>query len=200
MRFLPTLRLVIAAIALFLACAMPLSAREFVSTVEELEHLPVTVTGPIVPTDPNMLFYLQRSTSSNTVVYAAKFAKPGQLDPNNAVEVFWRRYTENGERKGLNFLERTMAYGASSKPVPGHPNAFDAKIVSLPEIIFRIALDENGKPEASVQMGNRRARVVFAYIKVDDSGLIPKFISLDIYGYDKATGRALHEHKTESKK
>lgn len=175
-------------------CVAPAAARNLVGKVVELDAMPPPTASPTAPNDPNQLFYLQRSTNSNTIVYAANLLKSGQLDPKNPLDIFWRRYTEDGGRKGLNFIERTLAYGSSPKPVAGHSDQFDASIVSLPEIKFRIGIDEAGNPEATLQMGDHLARLVSAYVKVDESGFIPKLVFLDIYGIDKVTGRVLHQH------
>ena len=35
-----------------------------------------------------MLFYLQRSTNGNTIVYAANLTKAGQLDPKAPIDAF----------------------------------------------------------------------------------------------------------------
>ena len=191
MRFFRMLGLCMTVLAL---CAAPAAARDLVSKVVELDVMPPPTASPTAPNDPNQLFYLQRSTNSNTIVYAANLAKPGQLDPKSPLDIFWRRYMDDGGRKGLSFIERTLAYGSSPRPVAGHPDQFDASIVSLPEIKFRIGIDANGNPEATVQMGDHLARLVSAYAKIDESGLIPKLVFLDIYGIDKVTGRVLHQH------
>jgi hypothetical protein len=179
---------------------MPASARDLVTTVSQLDHLPAPPrAGFKVPSDPNMLFYLQRSTNSNTIVYAANIARPGQLDPKKPLDVFWRRYEDGGGRRPLGFFERTMAYGASPRPVEGHPNEFDANIVSFPEIKFRIGVDQSGGPEAVVLIGARRARLISAFVQVDESGFIPKLVFMDVYGIDKVDGRVLHEHLAPAK-
>ena len=191
MRFFRKLGLSIAVLAF---CAAPALARNLVGKVVELDAMPPPTASSIAPNDPNQLFYLQRSSNSNTIVYAANLTKPGQIDRNNPLDIFWRRYTEDGRREGLSFMQRTLAYGSSPKAVVGHPDEFDASVVSLPELKFHIAINAEGNPEATVQMGGRLARLVSAYVKVDESGLIPKLVFLDIYGIDKATGRVLHQH------
>jgi hypothetical protein len=186
-------------IGLALCCTTPTSARNLMTTVSQLDHLPPPRAGLKVPDDPNMLFFLQRSTNANTIVYAANIAKPGHLDTKKPLDIFWRRYEDDGGRRPLGFFERTMAYGASPRPVPGRPNEFDANIVSFPEISFRISVDQSGEPEAVMLIGARRARLVSAYVQVDESGFIPELVFMDIYGIDKSDGRVLHEHLEPAK-
>jgi hypothetical protein len=182
------------ALALLLGGAAA-EASDLVTKVTEVDQLPPPPKpGFKVPADPNQLFYLQRSTNSNTIVYAANLLKPGQLNPDHPLDVFWRRYTEDGGKRGLNFIERTMAYGATPHVAAGHPHEYDASIVSFPQINFRIGVDHDGSPEAIVQMGGRAAKIVSAYVQVDESGFIPALVYMDIYGIEKATGHILHEH------
>jgi len=182
------------ALMIGLSLASPVVARTLVSTVMQLDQLPPPPRADLtVPSYPRMLFYLQRSTNANTVVYSANMTGLGQVDPKNPLDIFWRRY-QDGQRSPLTFVERTLAYGASPRAVAGRPNEFDANIVSLPEIKFRIGVDVTGAPEAVVQIGERRAHLVSVYVKIDESGFIPELISLDLYGVDKADGKVLHQH------
>ncbi|WP_046244161.1 DUF4833 domain-containing protein [Hymenobacter terrenus] len=69
-----------------------------------------------VPTGiSNQLFYLQRDPNINTVIYQLNLNGAGKLDEDEPVRVFWIRYTEQGERKELSFIQRKFAYGLSAK-------------------------------------------------------------------------------------
>src|ERR1700749_3275258 len=137
MFFVRSPRIVIALLfGLTLLGSVPAAARELVSEVTEMDHVPALPGHFPVPSDPNMLFYVQRSSNSNTIVYAAKLTGSGQIDPKNPVEVFWRRYTEQGQRRALYFIERVLAFGISASPMPGRPNEFEADINGYPERKF----------------------------------------------------------------
>lgn len=60
---------------------------------------------PKPPVSPNLLFYLQRSKDSNTVVYEANVAANHTLDADKPVDVYWIRYAEDGQRKKLSALQ-----------------------------------------------------------------------------------------------
>ncbi|RZJ87626.1 MAG: DUF4833 domain-containing protein [Chryseobacterium sp.] len=65
---------------------------------------------PIPTGDPNQLFYLQRTSNSNTVVYGLNY-KNGALDPEEPVNAYWIRYADQGQKSDLTFLQRHFAYG-----------------------------------------------------------------------------------------
>jgi len=171
-------------------------ARKIVSQITELSQLPPPPNNYPVPHDPHMLFYLQRSSNSNTIVYAANIDYAGRLDPQKPIVAYWRRYTEGGQRMALRFLERILAFDTSAQPVDGQPNAYEAYIVSYPDRPFRVDVDKAGVAEAVVKMGNTRARLVSAYVELDDSTFIPTILYVDLYGIDLAKGAILRERLT----
>jgi len=173
--------------------AAPAAARELVSEITELDHMPPLPGHFPVPSDPNMLFYVQRSSNANTIVYAANLTAPGQIDPKKPIDVFWRRYNEKGERRALYFFERILAFGVSTSPAPGHANEIEANVVAYPERKFSVEIGKSGAPEAILQIGGHSAKLVSAYLQLDESGLIPSLVYCDIYGIDRASGQVLHE-------
>jgi hypothetical protein len=173
----------------------PAYARRLMMIFSQLDEMPPPPRpGFRAPSDPNTLFYLQRSTNANTIVYAANINAQGRFDPHNPIEVFWRVFDEDGRRHGLNWIERLLAYGVTVQPAKGVPNAFDAYVVTFPEMKFRVDMSESGAPECIVQINGRRARLVSMYIELDESGIRPRPIFLNIYGIDTKTGHVLREH------
>jgi hypothetical protein len=96
----------------------------------------------------------------------------------------------------LRFLERILAFDTSAQPIDGQPNAYEAYIVSYPDRQFRVDVDKTGVAEAVVKMGNTRARLVSAYVELDDSTFIPTILHVDLYGIDLAKGAILRERLT----
>jgi hypothetical protein len=179
---------VLAVFALLLPA--PAQARDFTSTVTESDQITRLRPEFQVPDEPNQLFYIERSVNANTVVYAARMDGDGHLDARAPVDVFWRWFNIDGHKKPLNFIERMMAYGvhATGTAPPVH-----FSIVPLPEREMTLALDANRKPQALMKIGGHTVRVVYVYLEVID-GLIPKVPSLDIFGIDTASGKAIREH------
>jgi hypothetical protein len=180
-------------LGLCLLLSLPADARQLSSQVSELEAVPRLRPEYPVPDEPDMLFYIERSTNSNTVVYAARRGANGALDTGTPVEAFWRWFNVDGAKKSLNFIERIMAYGVKiNRVVPGHPVTF--QITSLPERTLTLDLDSDKQPEALIQIGTHTARLVYVYLNVIEGGLMPQVPSLDIFAVDKNSGKALHEH------
>jgi hypothetical protein len=170
-----------------------LFAAEEDSAITELEQLPQVRPDFPCPTDPNLLFYVQHSSSPNTVVYAADVDADGQLDLEQPVDVYWRRFTNGGARVPLSMLERIFAYGVEVRPQSSENNSISVNIVSYPQRVIKIDFDDQEKPRASIDMGSHHAKLLYVYLEVDDSKLISSVIHVDIFGLDVASGRVLHE-------
>jgi hypothetical protein len=182
-------------VALALLIAMPLSAnaRNLTSTVMESDRIAKLRPEFKTPDEPNQLFYVQRSPNANTVIYTAKLDGHGEINRNDPVEGFWRKYNIDGSKQPLNFIERNIAYGAhADRTVQGKPITFT--IAALPERKLTLALDANKKPEALMQIGTHTVKVAYVYLQVVEGGLMPDVPSLDVFGTDIVSGKTIHEH------
>lgn len=180
-------------LVLLLLFALPATAREFASSVSEGNEILHLRPEFKIPDEPNQLFYIQRSPNSNTVVYAAKLDAHGDFDSDAPVDAYWRKFNIDGSRQPLKFVERLMAYGARVDTIrSGQPITFH--VVALPDRKLTLAMDAQHHPEALIQIGGRTVKLSYVYLQVEEGGLLPKVPSLDIFGTDIASGKAIHEH------
>jgi Domain of unknown function (DUF4833) len=185
---------VVAVMSLTFAANVDANGRELVSQVTELDHIPSVRPEFPVPNEPNMLFYIQRSVNSNTVIYAANRDSNGSIDPTAPIVAYWRWYNVDGHKKPLNFIERMMAYGVKSVARGGPNGAVTFKVAAMPEQTISVDLDNHGHPEALMKIGERWIKLDYVYLQVDNSGLLPSVTAMDIFGIDKLTGKALRDH------
>src|ERR1700730_4942067 len=61
------------------------------------------------------LFTIERSTNANVVHYEAKVSQDGRLDSREPIIAYWIMAAEDGRRQALNLMERTLAYGFSTR-------------------------------------------------------------------------------------
>jgi Domain of unknown function (DUF4833) len=182
-----------AAVSLVLVAAAPSTASEFSSTVTELDRLPRVRPDFPLPTDPNLLFYVQNSTGPNTVVYAARLDAAGRINQAEPIDVFWRRFTRGGIRVPLSFFERMFVYGVTARSSAGQQDAIAANVVSYPQRPITVDLDNEGRPRALIPMGGRSAKLAYVYVEIDESKIVPSIIHADVFGVDVASGHILHE-------
>ena len=185
---------VAAAMSLMLAASIEAGGRELTSKVTELDRIPSMRPEFPVPNEPNMLFYVQRSVNSNTVIYAAHLDPKGQIDHDTPIDAYWRWYNVDGHKKPLIFIERMLAYGVKSVTHSGPRGAVTFKIAAIPEQTFVVDLDAHQHPEALLQVGERWIKLDYVYLHVDDHGLMPDVTAVDIFGTDRVTGKAVHDY------
>lgn len=174
--------------------ALPAAAGGMKSTITEMDQVPRIKPNYPIPTEPRQVFYVERSSNSNTVVYCANLDKDGKLDKSEPIVAYWRWYNVDGHKKGLNFAERMLAYGIKSVKHDGPNGAFSFKIAAMPERTLYIGLDARGEPEVFGKLAEHWVKLDYVYLLVDDHGLMPDVPELDLFGIDRTTGKAVHEH------
>lgn len=163
-----------------------LAAAPDTGTVPTAGHLPV-------PDDQDMLFYIQRSTNENTIVYALNPDAKGRPAIDRPVHVFWRRYQEDGRRAELDFIQRTFAYGIRSKHVG---NAHELRCVAynkLPLFLHPPATP-GARPLVLVTVNGRTIRLERIYLQIDGGAFwTPNVTFIEFNGHDPLTGAAIVE-------
>ena len=74
---------------------------------------PVNVHGR--EPDRDSLFHIERNKNANIVQYDAQLGSNGLLDLKKPVIAYWVRLAEQGQVKKLTWIQRTFAFGFSTK-------------------------------------------------------------------------------------
>ena len=147
---------------------------------------------PVPPEDKKRLFFLQRSSNSNTVVYDANIDRNGRLDADEPVRVYWLRYNTDGKERDLSFLERHFAFGVETRPARDGGGGHMVSIVAKPELEFRVVIDKFGQAHAIGTYQGRPARLKSIYVTLDGGGFMPDVLFVDLYGEDVQSGKPIH--------
>lgn len=148
--------------------------------------------GHTVPDDPNILFYIQKNTNPNTIVYALLLNQAGKIDSKNPIEVFWRRYQEDGRKKKLGWLEKTFAFDFKVKKL-SKPNTYMFTLVAMKKKQLIASQDKNGNPMVLTQINGKTAYLDRIYLMVDDTKRIQEVLSMELFGRDLKTGKLVYE-------
>ncbi len=139
---------------------------------------------------PAELFRIGRSKNANVIVYEANLAGPRTLDARDPVKASWILLADKGQREGLNWLERLLAYGFDVRPAT--PLAGFWLVLKVKKERPLHLLERNGCPAAVVAIGGREGVLKKIYVKADDRALIPHVEYVDLLGV-AADGTELHE-------
>ncbi|GAA0538790.1 DUF4833 domain-containing protein [Chitinophaga japonensis] len=142
---------------------------------------------PVPSGIPNMLFYLQRTPNSNTIVYDLNLDKDGNLDEDEPVNVYWLRYTEGGVKKGLNFIQRKFAYGIKVKRLAS--DKYELKSVAYDKHPMYLMRSAQGKYQVFTQIGDTMAALSSIWIQIEGGTFwFPNVVYIELKGTDPATG------------
>ena len=148
---------------------------------------------PVPTGNAQQLFYLQRTSNTNTIVYELNYKK-GKLDEDNPVHVFWIRYAEKGQRAELSFIQRVFAYGV--------------KIKSLSDSVYRVRLVSYAGYSMYLKKGADKKYRMYSFINGKLMILNSIFVKItggtmwspdieyfEVSGIDPATGKPVVERK-----
>ncbi|HTQ64516.1 MAG TPA: DUF4833 domain-containing protein [Puia sp.] len=150
-------------------------------------------TFPVPRGIKNELFYLQRTHNINTIICELNLNPKGIPDEDNPVHVFWIRYTEQGQRAELSFIQRVFAYGVKAKPIGN--NNFELYFVSYkkyPMYLMKSASDHQYHVFATIS--KKRAILNRIFIKTNGGSFwSPNVEYIEVRGTDPDFGTELVE-------
>ena len=144
---------------------------------------------PVPAGNPNQLFYLQRTTNTNTIVCELNLDKKGQPDPEAPVHVFWIRYPEGGIRKELNYIQRVFAYGIKS--IPQGNGSYKLHFVSYKKQMFTLMQSpKDNKYHVYATINQKQSILNRLFLKVEGGTFwSPNVVYMEMKGIDVATGK-----------
>lgn len=135
----------------------------------------------------NQLFYLQRDPNPNTVIYQLNVDAAGRLVEGEPVRAFWIRYTEKGERKDLNFIQRKFAYGLTAQKIA--PEKYELKFAAYNKL--RFFLMRSGPDKAFhvfTTIANRQIVLTRVFLRIEGGTFwVPNVRYIEFKGWNAAS-------------
>ncbi len=148
---------------------------------------------PVPLKTDKMLFYIQRNHNANTIIYDANFDKNGKLKESQPIEVYWKRYDEQGQRMELRTIEKWYAYGVECHREKDLPNTFKVALVADKNKTFWLKQIASAKAILITEIDNKLSQVGHLYIFADNSGFWPKVKYIELFGEDLETGKKTYQ-------
>ena len=147
---------------------------------------------PIPPKTNILLFYIQRNHNANSIIYDAKYDKHGNLDKDEPIVVYWRRYDEQGQKMELRTVEKWYAYGVEWKKVE-YKKMYNIKLVADKEHKFWLQQIAPYKSVIIVEINNELSILDHIYIFADNSGFWPTIKYIELFGKSTKTNEKTYE-------
>lgn len=148
---------------------------------------------PIPPASANRLFYIQRSSNANTVVYDANILANKSLNPNQPVHTYWIRYADQGQKEELNLIQRTLAYGLYTNKIKDEINSFEGYFLAYRKRKFVVKLNAKHQAIALFPINGKLQILERVFVSVDESGFTPAVNYIELFGKDELTNKDVYE-------
>ncbi|MFD0794237.1 DUF4833 domain-containing protein [Mucilaginibacter litoreus] len=149
---------------------------------------------PVLPANPDRLFYLQRSTNINALSYDINIDKStGKLNEDLPIHVYWLRYAEgHGEPSELTYVQRKFAYGITSKPLGN--NQYEIRILSYKKFPLTLMKAADGKYHIFAVLSKKQIQLQNIFIQIEGGAIwSPNVIFVEMKGTDPVTGKEVTE-------
>jgi len=148
---------------------------------------------PVPAPNANQLFFLQRTSNTNTIVYELNYKK-GILDLDNPVHVFWIRYAEKGQRAELSWIQRVFAYGVKTKQLAD--SSYRIRLVSYAGYSMYLKKGADNRYRLYAPINGKLMILNRIFVKIVGGSMwSPDIEYFEVSGIDPATGKPVAERK-----
>ena len=148
---------------------------------------------PVPAGNAKQLFYLQRTSNTNSIVYELN-VKKGALDKDNPVHVYWIRYAEKGQTAELSWIQRVFAYGVKIKLMPD--SSYRVRLVSYAGYSMYLRKGADGKYGMYANINGKMMLLNRIFVKITGGSMwSPDIEYFEVSGFDPSTGKAVAERK-----
>jgi len=146
---------------------------------------------PVPAPDSKQLFYLQRTSNTNTIVYELNLQN-GSIDKENPIKEYWIRYQEKGQREDLNYIQRKFAYGIKSKKIA--ENQYELSFVSYKKYKMILKLAADNKFYVYTNINQKPVILNRIFVKINGGSFwLPNVEYVEISGTDPSTRSMVKE-------
>lgn len=147
---------------------------------------------PVPPRTPNHLFYLQRTSNRNTIVYDLNIVN-GEPDKDDPVHAYWIRYSEKGQKEELSYIQRTFAYGIKAAEL-SNKSGYSLHFVSYKKYqLFLLRSPGDNKYRVYTTVNSKPVVLNRIFIKINGGSFwSPKIEYVEIRGTD-TNGREISD-------
>lgn len=148
-------------------------------------------TFPVPASNNNQLFYLQRTSNKNTIVYDLNIVN-GVPDKENPVHVYWIRYSEKGQRQELSYIQRNFAYGIKSTALANN-SGYALHFVSYKKyVLYLMKSAADNKYRVYTTVNAKTVVLNRIFIKINGGSFwSPKVEYVEIKGTDPSSGKEI---------
>lgn len=145
---------------------------------------------PTPAKDKKTLYYVQRTTNTNTIVYELNYNADSVLNEEEPIHVYWIRYADGGNTAELSYIQKRYAYGLNFIPLGNKKYKFN--FVSYEKMDFYLMKSPTDKQyHAYISLNNKLTLLDKIFVNIEGGTFwFPKVTSIEITSRDLETGKS----------
>ena len=150
-------------------------------------------TFPVPPAQEQTLFYLQRTHNHNTIMFDLNVESGGTINSKEPVHPYWIRYSDDGRRQELSYIQSHYAYGLKSKKLPD--GRFELRFVSYKKVpLYLYKSPRENRYRVQTTINGRTIEVTRVFLLIEGGSFwLPNVVCAEIKGVDPLTGQEIVE-------
>lgn len=147
-------------------------------------------TFPVPTGNKKMLFYVQRTHNTNTIVYELNYINDSTLNQTTPIHPYWIRYADKGEDKGknqeLSYIQRQYAYGVVTELIDKEKQTFRVNFVSYKKRDIFLMRSKTGY-NAYITINGKLVYLEKVFVKIEGGTFwVPHITYVEVTGRDLA--------------
>jgi hypothetical protein len=137
---------------------------------------------------PNMLFYVQRTFNTNTIIYELNLNSKGELNTQDPFNIHWINYASDNSSEGLNYIQRKYAYGLEVKLLDAEKQTYVFNFVSYKKKkLYLMKSPIDNKYHVFSDINNRLVALDRIFIQIEGGSFwVPHIVYIEVSGTDIA--------------
>lgn len=150
-------------------------------------------TFPVPPAQEQTLFYLQRTHNHNTIMFDLNVESGGTINSKEPVHPYWIRYSDDGRRQELSYIQSHYAYGLKSKKLPD--GRFELRFVSYKKVpLYLYKSPRENRYRVQTTINGKTIEVTRVFLQIEGGSFwLPNVVCAEIKGVDPQTGQEIVE-------
>jgi hypothetical protein len=171
----------------FIVCLLVCS----VTSYGKATYLPPSDSFPVPLGLRHLLFYVQRTPNTNTVIYELNVNEKNEINKKSPVNISWIRFTENKQRANLSFLQREYAYGLKTKIVG--KDSIELRFVSYKKMPFYL-VRSGSDYHVYTTLGKKHVLLQRIFLQIEGGTFwFPNVVYVEFKGKNPKTGEVIVE-------
>ena len=142
-----------------------------------------------------LLFYVQRTFNTNTIIYELNLHENQELDEKEPIRMYWVNYATNKSTEPLNYIQRKYAYGLDIKMIDAEKKSYCFNFVSYKKKkLYLLKSGMDNRYHVFIEINNKLVALDRIFIQIEGGSFwVPKVRYIDISGKDLVKNEDLAE-------